>query len=34
MEWQLATLKAIWLETAPVKTLTLSLPEQVLHKPG
>jgi ferredoxin-NADP reductase len=34
LEWQIATVKAIRVETPEVKTLTLALPEWAAHRPG
>ena len=34
LEWQIATVKAIKPETPDVKTLTLSLPDWTVHRPG
>jgi ferredoxin-NADP reductase len=34
LEWQLATVRAIRVETAQVKTLTLELPDWTAHRPG
>jgi ferredoxin-NADP reductase len=34
IEWQLATIKAVWDETPRVKSLTLALPNWVQHDPG
>ena len=34
LEWQIATVKAIRPETREVKTLTLSLPDWIEHRPG
>jgi ferredoxin-NADP reductase len=34
LEWQIATVKAIRIETPGVKTLTLALPDWTAHRPG
>ena len=34
LEWQIATVKALRVETVDVKTLTLALPDWTAHRPG